>query len=404
MTEELPAHTRLSASSAERFMECPGSVALADVSGAEDESEYAAEGTAAHALAEMCLEQGVDTFMLVGADLGNGYEATAEMAGYVQTYVDYCRHMAGDADTMIEKRVDDKSVHPDFGGTADFVAYRVKDGGGFVHVIDFKYGAGIPVDLQPEGQPFNVQVGYYAYGVLRHLGVKVGDNINTGMSIVQPRIARSGAEDGIQEMWVSSDDIIAWAEETLLPAMQRVDSEDTPLSPGEHCRFCPAKLICPRMQDDYEVLENAGVDPQDISDDKKLAQLYDTTHHVKMYIKAIESEVLKRAMQGRMQEHGIRLGYGRADRTFRNSIEEDGVGVGLEEAAMATFGEDAWSDPKLKSPAQIEKLPGGPEFVARFAFKPTGKPIIAGPSYRGAEYKPEDGAAAFASIDVGDKS
>lgn len=48
------AHAKLSPSSAERWMSCPGSVALNE--GKEDRgSSYAAEGTAAHELAEKIL-------------------------------------------------------------------------------------------------------------------------------------------------------------------------------------------------------------------------------------------------------------------------------------------------------------------------------------------------------------
>ena len=48
------AHAKLSPSSAERWMSCPGSVALNE--GKDDKgSSYAAEGTAAHELAEKIL-------------------------------------------------------------------------------------------------------------------------------------------------------------------------------------------------------------------------------------------------------------------------------------------------------------------------------------------------------------
>ncbi len=48
------AHARLSPSAAERWMTCPGSVKLSE--GREDKgSAYAAEGTAAHELAEHIL-------------------------------------------------------------------------------------------------------------------------------------------------------------------------------------------------------------------------------------------------------------------------------------------------------------------------------------------------------------
>ena len=49
-------HAKLSASSAFRWINCPGSVALADQLPAPGSSAYADEGTLAHALAELKLQ------------------------------------------------------------------------------------------------------------------------------------------------------------------------------------------------------------------------------------------------------------------------------------------------------------------------------------------------------------
>lgn len=87
------AHAELSPSSAVRWMQCPGSVAacrdLPDTS-----SKYADEGTDAHELAAKCLESGKDAAEFIGAAMEKGTVVDADMARYVQSYIDYVRALA----------------------------------------------------------------------------------------------------------------------------------------------------------------------------------------------------------------------------------------------------------------------------------------------------------------------
>jgi hypothetical protein len=54
-------------SAAARWVNCPGSVALYKLHQPEDtSSSYANEGSAAHALAEMCLLMGMDPHEMIG--------------------------------------------------------------------------------------------------------------------------------------------------------------------------------------------------------------------------------------------------------------------------------------------------------------------------------------------------
>lgn len=87
------AHSTLGPSSAGRWMRCPGSVRLTRHL-EEAPSEYAAEGTLAHTIAERCLVSGYDAFRYIGevheVD-GFTFTVTDDMAAYVQAYVDNVR-------------------------------------------------------------------------------------------------------------------------------------------------------------------------------------------------------------------------------------------------------------------------------------------------------------------------
>jgi len=86
------AHARLSPSSGERWMTCPGSVKLTE--GIEDKgSSYAAEGTAAHEMAERILK-GESGQSLVGQKAENGVEFTQDMLTYVLDYTDMIQALA----------------------------------------------------------------------------------------------------------------------------------------------------------------------------------------------------------------------------------------------------------------------------------------------------------------------
>lgn len=85
----MSAHSILGASSAGRWMKCPGSVRLCkglpNVS-----SEAAKEGTAAHWFAEQCLKRKCDADYFLGT-VREGYTCTPEMAAHVQVYLDAVR-------------------------------------------------------------------------------------------------------------------------------------------------------------------------------------------------------------------------------------------------------------------------------------------------------------------------
>lgn len=378
-------HKRKSASGAKQWMECPGSLALSELVPAQEDTEYSKEGSAAHAFAEKCLRDKLEPWMLIGQPI-EGYEdytVDIEMSKAVQTYTDYIRGTYSDeVEMIIEQSIDNEELGPDFGGTADCVVHRMKDGGGFVHVLDYKHGVGVAVDIDD-----NPQLLYYAYGTLKKLGAEMGDGLNVGLTIVQPRAFHQ--EGPIRERWMSSDDILEWGDTILRPAMDAADVDGAPLKLGDHCRFCPAKLVCPKQKDNFE--EVASADPEQVPgfSNEDLALQYEKLEAARMYIKAVQDECYRRAMRGEPVA-GTKLVPGRADRKFKD---------GAEEAAVALFGDDAYTEPKVKSVAQIEKTCiGGKEFVSEWAFKSEPTPILVSTSDRRSAVTPQSGGSSFAGV------
>ena len=88
--DQLPLHSPLGASSAERWMNCTGSTTLVAALGAtddQDDPEYRRRGILAHELASRCLQETTDCYEeMAGFPLLGPDDAAA-----VQTYLNYVR-------------------------------------------------------------------------------------------------------------------------------------------------------------------------------------------------------------------------------------------------------------------------------------------------------------------------
>ena len=137
-------HATLSPSSADRWMTCPGSVALSE--GYADSSSAAAdEGTAAHELAERIL-RGAQGDALVGLCAQNFVEWTSEMLQDVLRYTSSVQALVGAVGgaLMVEQRlpISEWTGEADAHGTADAVILA----GTELIVADLKFGRGVVVD------------------------------------------------------------------------------------------------------------------------------------------------------------------------------------------------------------------------------------------------------------------
>lgn len=348
-TEVRPIHSPLGASGAERWMNCPGSVSLLKelTLPESDEPDYRADGSCAHEAAAHCLREGLDAWEIMGQKFYKDVEVTVEMADAIQVYLDTVRPlMTMTAVTMIEQPIQFKEHEKGY-GTVDCATVLVYDS--LLNVNDFKYGAGIAVDVEN-----NPQLMYYAYGILQqHPDVR-----RVVLRIIQPRAFHP---DGKVRRWeTTAEDICMWANDVLIPAMNRTEL-DHDLDAGPWCRFCPAKLVCPLLTGLFGAAMQAN--PKEIVSisDASIGRSYQYTQAVKFYLKALEEETFRRLNTG-VEIAGVKLVMKKANRVFKaeaKSIFEE------------KYGEKAYDPATLKSPAEMAKIDAAAaKLVAEWAYTP----------------------------------
>lgn len=354
-------HSRLGASIAHRWMNCPGSVRLA-ANRPDADDEYKREGRTAHLLAEGWLRTGAlplspEGLMAAGVN--------DEMVEHVRTYVDHVRarvahwrSSGGPVELHVERRVTlaeldtRKQLTGDMEpfGTADAVI--VAPAPNVLEVIDLKYGQGVVVEVQD-----NPQLLTYALGA--YLSLPALDRLNVRdifVTIVQPRAEhRDGpvrtVEYRIEDLRAFAGKFIAAALATLAP--------DAPLNPGKWCRFCPAHAECPALR--RHAMEVAQVDfdavPVDLPPPPEylplpvIADILTKAPVLEQWLAACRERIVRELEQGKTVP-GWKLVEKRAIRRWASESE---VRAWVEREGL---GADAFEPQTLLSPAQMEKVVG----------------------------------------------
>jgi hypothetical protein len=341
----MPEHSPLGASSAERWINCAGSAALiralavAETGFNQDqEPDYLRDGKEAHALGEACLRLNIDAFEAPEAEYPT---LTAEMMAAVQVHLDYVRSRPGWS--FVELRMHRPEFHEHMYGTTDVAVFDP----GHLEIIDYKHGIGVFVEVEN-----NPQIMYYAYMVIDELGSAWHDDEEIKLTIVQPRITWT---EPVRSWTTTVGYIRRWAVEILRPAMVAAET-DPFLSPGDHCRFCPAKLVCPAMLAVGSEFSQLGIDAIQGLTNTQLAALLPKVSLLKMLIPALMKEARRRLIENRGTLEGYKVVEAMADRVWKDA------------APVAT--EYGYQPQKLLSPAMVEKEPGGKAFVHEWAYKP----------------------------------
>jgi len=247
-------------------MTCPGSVVLSEGM-PESDSEYAADGTRAHAFAERWL---LLHFAQHGTKPTPGSDEM-EMAKHVKVYIDECLGLVGKGSKVyVEKKV---AVNDDVYGTADFIVWNPDTA--TLYIRDFKYGAGVAVSIER-----NVQLRIYALAAL--MTMKLPARI-VNIGVVQPRydhpdgLVRSVDFDTTELLDLFADVLDGIGR--VVEAEKAKGSkgwEDTYLHPSDKgCRWCLAAPKCPALKNRAQALAKQVFAPGLPYDPLKLAQTLD---------------------------------------------------------------------------------------------------------------------------------
>jgi hypothetical protein len=176
---------------------------------------------------------------------------------------------------------------------------------------------------------------------------------------------------------------------------------DDSLYAGKHCRFCPAKLICPIMKGLFAAACLA--DPKAVGElhDTYLGRDYGKIAAVEQYIRALKEETLRRWMTGEHEIPGTKLVAKKANRVWKPAAPE---------VIKARLGDAAMEPAELKSPAQVEKM--GPDAAAlakEWAYTPQTGLTVAGADDKRAAVKVQKasdvlGEAALKAIAAGEQT
>lgn len=368
-------HSKLGASSSERWMNCPGSIQMTAKLGdnVRKSGGEAALGTAAHTVGAACLEAGQEVWEHAGEIVECRdwkFTVDEDMSASVQVYVDYVRQrfeQFKDKGAKLFVEYGMNTVLDDDGfGTADAIIYVPGDR---IIVIDFKNGM---LTVEPHVS----QLKYYgALAVERLLDDDDACKI-VELVIVQPRMPHP--EGLIRKHVMSVAEITEWFQNEAVPAMAATRDPNAVLHVGEWCRFCPARDACPAMKGAISSFTVTS-DPVALLDNE-VGDYLTLAKAIAGYISSLEEEALKRVRMGRAIP-GWKLVKKKGNRVFKETIieerpvegkeEPDRIEVKLDEAMKAAFGPAMWEEPKVKSPPRIEAIgPEGKAFVRRWAYSP----------------------------------
>ncbi len=386
MTET--AHSPLGPSSAPRWINCPGSVnatrGIADTS-----SEFAAEGSFAHDIAEMARDQNVPAKKFIGhTGTQDGYEFTCdkEMAGHVQYFIDYVNQFECD-ENLNESRVSYDAWVEDGFGTLDAA---LLDDGQWI-VIDLKYGKGIQVFAEN-----NDQLKLYALGLYQEYG-DMYECESFKLCIVQPRL------DWIDEWEISLEDLIEWANTVVEPAADEALTDTAHFKSGEWCtkNFCKIRATCRTRTEEVKagLLDEMGeiTDAHELDEDE-LGEAMGLVPLVKKWAADIEGRVTELVLAGHeiVGPDGLafKMVAGRGSRSWDDQA--------VAEKALRNYKikvGDIWTR-KFCTPAGIEKIIGkGHPVLKKHVVKKSGKAALV----PGSDKRPAFKASADEMEDHGDE-
>ena len=273
-------HKLLSPSSSDRWLEC--AIAPHREKAVTDKGSSAAEeGTAGHAMAEHCLNTGINADNLPADPRWNKWD-TPEFRAYVQEYVAFVREKLGNGHLFVEQYL---QIFPseDVWGTADaaIVGHEL----GLLDIVDLKMGQGVIVEADDNSQL--KLYGWGGYQSLEWLSEVEIDRVR--VTIFQPRRGH------VVSKTFTVAELTAWINE-ITPKVRAAFSGAGIAKPGEHCRWCKVRATCAERREFIKA--SAAMDFADgckpeIKDkpEEELVRIFRNIPLIQQYLKDVETWV-----------------------------------------------------------------------------------------------------------------
>lgn len=236
------AHSRVvGGSTAARVLNCPGSVQH-NWNFPNEETSYAAEGTALHEAVAFILDGHVDNDRDVIGMTFYDHVITEELYDEAIApsleFFDKINEEYQGLEFETEKRVIFQGIEDAF-GTVDIIGTGSI---GRTLIFDWKFGVGVPVEVKD-----NAQLLFYAYAAMCTEDTKDMFRHTNGheveLVIAQPRLI--GGPNFSR--WVTNVGALRAFARRLKKAVEvaLTDDAEHPFNIGPHCKFCPGMATCP---------------------------------------------------------------------------------------------------------------------------------------------------------------
>lgn len=373
-------HAILSASTAHRWLKCTPSARLEQEDDNTECSVYADEGTTAHALAEIKLSY------RFGKISPSEYEQkfaefkehemfslyyNKELEEYVDEFVEYVILQTeghGSFHIFFELHVNFSNFVPQGFGTAD-ICIVFED---WIHVIDLKFGQGVPVSAMD-----NPQLRLYGLGALNIF--PNSDKIR--MTIHQPRLNSCDSEE------LTKKELLDWAENVVRPkAEMAIKGEGYLVADDKACKFCKLRGKCKvradkqlaLAQEEFEVVDLKQNLVQNMSVEQ-IANVLEIAPMFADWFKDVQAYALGQLAAG-VKIPGWKLVEGRSNRVMTNpdKIKDILLQGGLTE-------DEIMKPREMQGISNLEKLVGKKlfaELCEDYLIKPVGKLTLAPESDR----------------------
>lgn len=334
------AHSECGGSSADRWSTCTGSVFLSRNLPLETAAEHAAQGTRAHELCEIVLEDFLNhkidgTDPDVRSHLFKADDDEMLEAAYAWRDVIW--------DKVLQKTITNKAYSLEdtvtlseplgmFGSIDFWCVYTSDKGHKVLAICDFKYGYW-SVDVHK-----NAQLAFYACALRSELK-KHGKKVDYARGVIfQPRIE---GKSPYKETKFTIADLDKF-ERKFLDAGHQIYIEKKPkFKVGDHCKFCKAQGICPTYK--KEVEKNTAISFADAGEtvlpdveklsDEQVLKIVLHEKEFKAFFSAAKKYVINRAIEKKPIE-GTKLVSTKTRRKWDETIGyliEELEGLGIEE-------------------------------------------------------------------------